>query len=65
MRFSAKNYEKAFPRSEKKSPKVEVASDPGNVIEEAEKNEKKTLDVPETPEDPETPEEGGEPDGDE
>ena len=65
MRFSAKNYEKAFPRSEKRTTKVEVAPDQGNVIEEAEKNEKKALDIPETPEDPETPEEGGESDGDE
>ena len=62
MRFSARNYEKAFPRSEKKPVKVEVAPEAGNVIEEAEQD-------PEVPEEPETeietPEDGGEADGDE
>lgn len=37
MRFSAKNYERAFPRDQVKPVKVEVATKPGNVIEEAEK----------------------------
>ena len=36
MRFKAENYEKAFPRDQKKPVKVELASKPGNVIEEAE-----------------------------
>lgn len=36
MRFKAENYEKAFPRDQKKTTSVEVASKPGNVIEEAE-----------------------------
>ena len=69
MRFSMKNYEKAFPRSEKKTTKVEVASS-GNVIEEAEQQIKKPAEVPEEPgnviEQEETPvEEGGGEDGDE
>lgn len=39
MRFSAANYEKAFPRKEKPAPTA--PSDYGNVIEEAEKVIKK------------------------
>ena len=47
MRFSEKNYLKAFPRENKKPVKVEVV---GNVIEEAEKLQPKEPDpAPATP----------------
>lgn len=65
MRFSAKNYERAFPRDQVKPVKVEVATKPGNVIEEAEELKPEPETEPEQIAPEHVPEQEGAEDGNE